>query len=138
HQLVTVGSTTGRLVQPSPSPNPPPAYGQWVNVRNASSELIGRYAFFMEDESMKVNVNYVGNASGTRNNDLALPGPSPVPDQIQEIDPGALLPMRAPTPNRILANSTLAGLGSAGSRVSSRSTLGLLNEWKNTFPDYAH
>src|SRR6202043_592607 len=54
NQIVTVGPTPGRLVQPSPSPAPP-AYGQWVNVRDSNSQLIGRYAFYIEDESMKVN-----------------------------------------------------------------------------------
>jgi len=134
NQTISVGAKTGRLVQPSPSP----AYGQWINVRDTSNQVVGRYAFFIEDESMKINVNFAGNASGTRNNDLTLPGPSSVTDQIQEMDPGAILPMVTPTPNRILADTTLAALGSTGGRLSSRSTLGLLTEWKNTFPDYVH
>jgi len=142
NQIVGVGSTTGRLVQPSPagSPGPPPALGQWVTIRNNATppEVVGRYAFFIEDESMKVNVDVAGNTSSFRNNDLASPGPSPAPNQIQEIDPGALLPMASPIPNRIVANSTLAALGATGGRLSTRSTLGLLTEWKITFPEYAH
>jgi len=134
NQIVTVGSTTGRLVHPSPTP----AYGQWVNVRDANGNLAGRYAFFVEDESMKVNVDVTGNASSSRNNDLTLPGPSPVPNQIQEIDPGAVLPMASPVPDRIVANTTLAALGATGGRLATRSTLGLLTEWKTTFPSYAH
>jgi hypothetical protein len=105
-------------------------------------ELVGRYAFFIEDESMKINVNVSGNNVGGSNirvNDLNTPATSPAPaTQIEEIDPGAALPMASPTPNRILADTTLAALGSGGSRLSSRSTLGLLTEWSNTFPDYAH
>jgi hypothetical protein len=142
NQIVTVGSTTGRLVQPSPSPAPPPAYGEWVNVRDANSQLIGRYAFFIEDESMKVNVNYTGNNVGGSNmrvNDLSTPLPASTPaSQIQEIDPSAILPVAA---NRGTANTNLNNLGAAGSRLSTRLTLGLLGEWNsaaNKFPDYAH
>jgi hypothetical protein len=144
NQIVTVGTRTGRLVQPSPSPSPPPAFGQWVNVRNNATppEVIGRYAFYIEDESMKLNVNVAGNNVGganTRINDLAVPSTSPAPStQIEEIDPGAVLPMVSPTPNRTLADTTLTGLGNSGGRLSSRSTLGLLTEWSNTFPDYTH
>lgn len=142
NQIVTVGPTPGRLVQPSPSPAPPPAYGEWVNVRDANSQLIGRYAFFIEDESMKVNVNYAGNnvaGSNMRVNDLSTPLPASTPaSQIQEIDPAAILPAAA---NRTTADTNLNNLGSAGSRLSTRLTLGLLGEWSNApnaFPNYSH
>ena len=138
NQLITVGSASGRLVQPLPSPAPPPAYGQWVNVRDSNNQLVARYAFYIEDESMKLNVNVTGNASGSRTNDLTLATPSPIPDQIQEVDPSAILPMATPTPNRVLADTTLASIGAVGGRLSTRSTLGLLTEWKNQFPSYAH
>jgi hypothetical protein len=140
NQIVTVGTTTARLVQPSPSPNPSPAYGEWVNVRDANSQLIGRYAFFIEDESMKLNANYAGNSLGSggsnmRVNDLSTPLPASTPaSQIQEIDPaGILLPA-----NRAAADASLMNLGAAGSRLSSRLTLGLLTNWTSSFPDYAH
>ena len=139
NQTITIGSTTGRLVQPSPSPVPP-AYGQWVNVRNNASppEVIGRYAFYIEDESMKVNVNYTGNnvgGSSMRVNDLSTPLPASTPaSQIQEIDPSAILP----SANRSAADTSLMNLGTAGSRLSSRLTLGLLANWGGSFPDYAH
>lgn len=139
NQTVTVGSKTGRLVQPSPTP----AYGQWVNVRDATNNLTGRYAFFIEDESMKVNVNYVGNNVGGSNmrvNDLASPTPTSTPaNQIQEVDPSAIL--SPTTANRATAGTTLTALGSPGNRLASRSSLGLLTEWgnpSNAFPDYAH
>ena len=142
NQIVRVGTNdAGRLVEPSPSPSPSPAFGQWVRVRNTAGELIGRYAFFIEDESMKVNVNFTGNNLGSPNsrpNDLILPPPSPSPaTQVQELDPAGIL---APPPgaNRNTADTTITGLGAAGSRVPTRSTLGLLAEWKDTFPDYAH
>lgn len=142
NQIVTIGSTTGRLVQPSPSPAPPSAYAQWVNVRDANSQLIGRYAFFIEDESMKVNVNYTGNNIGGSNmrvNDLSSPIPASTPaSQIQEIDPSGIL---LPSANRGRADTSLTNLGDAGSRLSTRLSLGLLNEWSassNRFPDYAH
>lgn len=142
NQTVTVGSAAGRLVQPSPSPAPPPAYGEWVNVRDTNSQVIGRYAFFIEDESMKVNVNYAGNNVGGSNmrvNDLSTPLPASTPaSQIQEIDPSAILPAAA---NRLTANTNLNNVGNAGSRLSTRLTLGLLGEWSsvaNAFPNYAH
>src|ERR1700730_5889473 len=141
NQIVTVGSGIGRLVQPSPSPTPSPAFGQWVNVSNNASprEVIGRYAFYIEDESMKVNVNYVGNNIGGSNmrvNDLSSPIPASTPtSQIQEIDPSAILPTTA---SRATADTTLTGLGNAGSRLPSLSPLGLLTQWATTFPDYAH
>jgi hypothetical protein len=138
NQIVRLGtSNSGRLVNPDGQS----AFGQWVRVRNSAGDLIGRYAFFIEDESMKTNVNFAGNnigasSSNLRINDLTLPATAPAPaTQIQEIDPSAMLPTTANRPN---ADTTLTGLGSAGSRVSSRSTLGLLTEWATTFPDYAH
>jgi hypothetical protein len=137
NQIVTVGSTSGRLVQPSPSPAPP-AYGQWVTMRDTNNNVTGRYAFFIEDESMKVNANYAGNNVGGSNmrvNDLSTPLPVSTPaSQIQEIDPsGILLPA-----NRANADTSLMSLGAAGSRLSSRLTLGLVANWGSSFPDYAH
>ena len=141
NQIVRLGtSSSGRLVNPDGLP----AFGQWVNIRNTANppEVIGRYAFFIEDESMKVNVDVAGNNVGGSNmrvNDLASPTPSPTPaSQIQETDPSALLPATA---NRTLADTTLTSLASVGGRLSSRSTLALLNEWgsaSNAFPNYAH
>ncbi len=137
NQIVRLGSNaTGRLVRPSPTP----AYGQWVRVRNNNNELIGRYAFFMEDESMRTNVNITGNnlASGSnlRINDLTLPLPTPAPaTQLGEVDPSAVLPVAA---NRNAADTALTGVAAAGSRLASRSSLALLNEWGSNFSDYAH
>ena len=137
NQVARIGTNNNaRLVQPSPSPVPLPALGQWVNVRDSQGILIGRYAFFVEDESMKVNLNVAGNATSSRSNDLsASVTPS---NQIQETDPGAILPLGSPAPDRLTANSILAGLGASDSRLLTRSTVGLLNAWKDAFPDYAH
>lgn len=138
NQLVRIGNNNNaRLVQPSPSPAPPGALGQWVNVRNTAGDLVGRYAFYMEDESMKVNVNYAGNATSTRTNDLTTATPTPA-NQIQETDPGAVLPLGSPAPDRLTANSVLSALGTAGARLPTRSTLGLITAWKDMFPDYVH
>ncbi|MGI8889934.1 MAG: hypothetical protein ACR2G0_04020 [Chthoniobacterales bacterium] len=137
NQIVRLGSNaSGRLVRPSPTP----AYGQWVRVRNSDNELTGRYAFFMEDESMKTNVNVTGNnlASGfnLRINDLTLPLPAPAPaTQLEEVDPAAVLPL---ADNRNAADAALTGVTAAGSRLPSRSSLALLNEWSSNFSDYAH
>ena len=137
NQIVRLGSNaSGRLVNPSPTP----AYGQWVRLRNSNNELIGRYAFFIEDESMKTNVNVAGNnlsaGSNLRLNDLTLPLPSPLPaTQIQEVDPAGILPSSA---NRAAADTALTGVAPAENRFASRSTLALLDQWNSTFSDYAH
>ncbi|CAN5527883.1 hypothetical protein BH20VER3_BH20VER3_00350 [soil metagenome] len=137
NQIVRLGTNAnGRLVKPMPTP----AYGQWVRVRNSNNELIGRYAFFMEDESMKTNVNVTGNnlsgGSNLRINDLALPLPTPAPaTQLEEVDPAAVLPVAA---NRSSADTALTGVAAAGSRLATRSSLALLNEWNSNFSDYAH
>jgi hypothetical protein len=141
NQIVRVAGTDGRLVEPSPpgAGTPRAAFGQWVRVRNSNTDLIGRYAFFIEDESMKVNVNATGNAYGSPNlriDDLAaLPNPTPS-SQIQEIDPTAILPTNA---NRSTASSALVGLGSPGARLPTKGTTALLNVWDANTPDlYAH
>ena len=90
---------------------------------------------------MKVNVNYTGNNVGGSNmrvNDLTSPLPASTPaSQIQEIDPSAILPP-PPSANRTAADTSLMNLGAAGSRLSSRLTLGLLTNWNSSFPDYTH
>jgi hypothetical protein len=139
NQIVRVGtSNSGRLVDPDVRP----AWGQWVNVRNILGEAIGRYAFFIEDESMKVNVNVTGNSLATpsptaspnlRVNDLSpIPATTP-PSQIQEIDPTALLLAG----NRQAANTALIGLGNPAQRLPTRLTTGLLGNWAS-IETYAH
>jgi hypothetical protein len=137
NQLVRLGADpNGRLVNPSPRP----AFGQWVRIRDANNELAGRYAYFIEDESMKANVNVIGNnlagGSNLRINDLTLPLPSPAPmTQLQEVDPAAILPTSA---NRAAADSALTGIAAAGNRLASRSSLALLDQWNPNFSDHAH
>ncbi len=138
NQIVRLGTNaSGRLVFSSPTP----AYAQWVQLRNNSNELVGRYAFLMEDESMKVNANVSGNnlSSGShlRINDLTLPTPAPAPaSQIQELDPAAVLP--SVPADRIAADAALTGIGNPGNRIATRSTLALLDKWNINFSDYAH
>ena len=136
NQIVRLGnSSDGRLVDTDNQS----AFGQWVRVRDSTGELIGRYAFFIEDESMKVNVNVAGNNIGGSNlriNDLTLPAIVPAPaTQIEETDPAAILPT---TVNRVSADTTLTSLGNSGSRLPSRSTVALLDQWSTNFSDYAH
>lgn len=147
NQIVRLGTdASGRLVHPSPTP----VYGQWVRVRNSNYEVIGRYAFFIEDESMKTNVNVTGNALGAmganvRINDIILPPPSPAPTtQVEEVDPTAILASSpSPTPNRTAAMTALANLGASGSRLPTTSSLALLASWNTQpsptpFSTYAH
>ncbi len=138
NQIVRVGNNSnGRLVNPDARA----AFGQWIRVPNTAGELIGRYAFFVEDESMKVNVNTAGNNLGSsgsnlRVNDLTFPASTGPGSQIQEVDPSAVL--AAPPANRAVADSILTALGAAGSRLATKSTIALLDEWKTSYPDYAH
>jgi len=136
NRIVRLGTNaSGRLVNPLPIP----AFGQWVRVRDAANALTGRYAYFIEDESMKVNVNATGNGlaggSNLRVNDLTLPLPTPAPTtQLQELDPAAILPSSA---NREAADSALIGIAT-GNRLASGSSLALLDQWNSGFSDYAH
>ncbi len=137
NQIVRLGNDpNGRLVNPSPIP----AFGQWIRIRNANNELTGRYAYFIEDESMKMNVNVTGNnlsgGSNLRINDLTLPLPSPAPaTQVQEVDPAAILPTSA---DRTAADDALTGVAAPGNRLASRSSLALLDQWNSNFSDHAH
>ena len=139
NQIVRVGTNnTGRLVNPDLRP----AFGQWIRVRNPAGELIGRYAFFIEDESMKANADVSGNNLGGgaspnyRPNDLVSPALIPPPaSQIHEIDPSATLPASA---DRARADNLLAAVGAAGTRLTSAPSLAMLDEWKTHFPDIAH
>ncbi|CAN5536541.1 hypothetical protein BH18VER1_BH18VER1_17080 [soil metagenome] len=148
NQTVRVGTNDdGRLVHPDGQP----AYGHWVNVRDTSGGLIGRYAFFIEDESMKVNINTAGNKDGSpsaphlRVNDLlsltptpaATPTPSP---QLREIDPSGVLASSADRSAAIDALIPARSAAPAGSTypLASKATVALLDEWKASYPDYAH
>ena len=137
NQVVRVGlNGSGRLIQPSPSPSPPAALAQWVNFRNSAGELTGRYAFYIEDESMKVNLNTSGNASPTpRPNDLD--SPSFPASQVQEIDPGGVLP---PSASRPTADTALTATGASGSRLATKSSVGVLDttNWQSNLPNYGH
>lgn len=139
NQIVRLGTNnSGRLVNPDGQP----AYGQWVRVRNPNGDIIGRYAFFIEDESMKVNVNVTGNnvgGSNSRVNDLALPAVSPAPaTQIEEIEPAGVLP--SPGANRTAAGSTLTSVGTSGARLASKGSVGVLDttNWQTNFANVAH
>ena len=146
NQVVRVGSSdTARLVNPAVPVQP--AFGQWIRVRSSAGELIGRYAFFIEDESMKVNINASGNnlAGGSspnkRINDLVLPIPLPTPtSQVQEVNPSAALPGTADQGAAI--NTLLAArppvAPPAISALPSKGTVALLDQWKATYPEYAH
>ena len=138
-----VGSTDAARLVDATTPIQP-AFGQWIRVRNSAGDLIGRYAFFVEDESMKTNVNTAGNNLGSgsinlRVNDLAIPAPASTPTtQAQEIDPAGSLPVAAARAN---ATKALVGVGTAGNRLSTKNTVGVLTDWDNgttKLSDYAH
>lgn len=133
NQVIRSGTSgAGRLVDPDAQP----AYGQWVRVRNSFGELTGRYAFYVEDESMKLNVNSTGNNLGSPNlrlNDLAAVPASTPASQIQQIDPTVILPPA----DRSLANAALIPFGPTGNRLATNTGTGLLNKW-DSIEIYAH
>jgi hypothetical protein len=134
NQSVRLGTNWGRLVEPSPHP----VYGQWVRVRDASGALVGRYAFVAVDESMRVNLNAVGNTNGPagahlRYNDLTNAA-APTPDRISEIDPAPVV--STSTNNFAAITANLTALGAAGDRLPTVGTAGLLTNW-GQFHEYA-
>lgn len=92
NQLVGPVEEARFLVHPAtdlsgPSPVSLPAPGQWVHLRDDDGNLTARYAWFIEDESMKLNVNTAGTDS--RPSDLLN---DPLPRAVSGIDPGSVLP----------------------------------------------
>lgn len=59
---------------------PQPFRGQWINVTDSDAKVTGRYAFWMEDESFKINANYArdvlrgSNTSGINASEIPLQG----------------------------------------------------------------
>ena len=45
---------------PTTSPTPPPFRGKWIEQKNSDRQVTSRYAYWMEDESFKANVNWMG------------------------------------------------------------------------------
>ncbi len=78
----------------SPSPTPPPFRGKWVDQTNSDGLVSSRYAYWMEDESFKANVNLMGN---TPRGSTTL-GDSPTQIPIQGLLPN-ILPTASPAPD---------------------------------------
>jgi Tfp pilus assembly protein FimT len=55
------GDTQGWIGAPPAAASRPEFRGQWINLTNSDGKVTGRYAFWMEDESFKANVNLMGN-----------------------------------------------------------------------------
>lgn len=56
-----IGSPPGRReVDAQGYPAPTPIRAPWVEVKDASGTVNGRYAYWVEDESFKANINYAG------------------------------------------------------------------------------
>ena len=70
-----------------PAPVSLPAPGQWIHLRDDAGRVTARYAWFIEDESMKLNVNTTG--VDERPSDLLA---DPLPNAVRGIDPGSALP----------------------------------------------
>ncbi len=55
------GDTQGWIGAPPAAGSRPSYRGLWVNLTDSSNKVTGRYAYWMEDESFKVNTNLMGN-----------------------------------------------------------------------------
>src|SRR5581483_11087757 len=55
------GDTQGAVGAPVGSSSRPEFRGQWINLTDSGGKVTGRYAYWMEDESFKVNANYARN-----------------------------------------------------------------------------
>lgn len=73
------GDTQGWIGAPPGAASRPSYRGLWVNVNDSSNKVSGRYAFWMEDESFKVNVNLMGNT--LRGSNTLGNAPSQIPLQ---------------------------------------------------------
>lgn len=95
-----VGTPLGNS-PPSPTPSPPPIRARWVEVLNDPTKdkqpnsnapqfnpAIARFAYYIEDESFKVNLNTVNATSTGRADDT--PGESPYEGILQGILPASL------------------------------------------------
>ncbi len=92
-----IGSPPGWTGVPSggAGKGPKPARAYWVNQTGSDGRLVGRYAFWMEDNSFRANLNQIDNASQVRKES----GPPPmvrVDNTTQPLDgsgnPRTLLP----------------------------------------------
>jgi hypothetical protein len=45
---------------PAPAGTPPPIRAQWINLTDSDAKVTGRYAYWVDDESFKTNVNLLG------------------------------------------------------------------------------
>jgi hypothetical protein len=84
------GDTQGWIGAPPGAATRPEFRGQWLNLTNSDGKVTGRYAFWMEDESFKVNANLMGKA---------LRGSSTLGDSPTQIPWQGILPIVFPTPN---------------------------------------
>jgi hypothetical protein len=74
------GDTQGWIGSPPGSTGtPPPHRGQWIDMLDAQSKVAARYAFWVEDESFKANVNFMG--ATPRGNDSLGNDPNQIPLQ---------------------------------------------------------
>lgn len=81
-------------------PNPPNISVYWANVlknpanitADVNNPIIGRYAFWVDDENAKININTADGTLKYQTNSLGLGSPSEVSLQVLQSDPTALSP----------------------------------------------
>lgn len=104
-----------------------PAPGQWMHLRDENGRITARYAWFAEDESMKLNINTAG--SETRPSDIIS---DPVRPAARQIDPGSVLSNPA---LRDQARQQAIAAGDPGQRAVSPGTVPLFGTaWNQNNP----
>jgi hypothetical protein len=88
---------------------PKPVRAPWVNITDSSGNVSARYAFWVEDESFRANVNYIGDSTSARVDNTAQPTATP------SGSPRSLLPGDTSLAGVLLAlNDSSAGGDSMG------------------------
>ena len=133
NQKIHIAGRDSYLVQPPAreGEGAPNALGQWVYTRDTQGEINGRFAFFIEDESTKVNADTSGLT--TRSDDIVAPLPNHL--QVADVDPVAMIANPADVTS---ARSALTASGTPGGRIPSARSISLLDPaWESAYPDAA-
>ncbi len=100
---------------------PKPARAYWVNLKDSTGHKTGRYAFWIEDESFRTNVNYLGNTDNGS------------PQRADNSANGASLP-RSVQPQDMFLSGALAGFPTVFSpAANAQSVLDTRNQYPGSF-----
>ena len=104
-----IGSPPGWATTTPTPVGPKPARALWVNLKDSAGRLTGRYAFWMEDESFRTNINYANfdNANASTNPSAPLRADNSA-DGKSVVDPTTSKP-RSVLPKDTFLSGALAG-----------------------------